>query len=612
MIPVLERLENRLVLAPMLVSTNVAGPSIGQTLSNVVGNTTLGGLGVSSTAGFNTQNPPNYLLLSQKGTDFALVTYVSASPSSFKTLALPAGDGSQVLSGETIVSQAPSGVTVAGPGQPLSKNPFTLKMATQPNTFAPKGYLYVQGSHGNYIIQYKSESDTRNGDTTFSDCTIAGSFGALTGSPFSDVVNAGSFVVQSVSPPSGQSTSINPRPITVTANTPFTLPVISTAGFDPATPADPGFSLVYYQGGVLAVVSYTGISPDPSGGSELTGCTTWTAGTIGAFGSAAPGPPANVRRTSAAPIDFTFTDDAANTPVYFAIAGQQIDTQNNDASTFGYLAPQMTDGKPDFTKPLQFQTFGGNTSVPTYTLFSEASPAGATQSVLIPNNPYTRLGSIRMIFGVGSPPKIPIISGQPSFPAAGNPTDPNNSINYDFVEFTERSSPNDGVLFINTTQVDQVGLPFTMQTTPKDAVKSKGVGITVSRSKLFDDFSSYIEKQFDSITKAKATAKISTNARAGAEAASKAFRSLRTTHRLLNPSDAITNPPDSSVPPVFNTYFDAALTTFFKDYTTSGSTFRLQRDGFYSMVRERARSYEVLGVSSYCVDTSTGSTTARR
>jgi hypothetical protein len=30
------------------------------------------------------------------------------------------------------------------------------------------------------------------------------------------------------------------------------------------------------------------------------------------------------------------------------------------------------------------------------------------------------------------------------------------------------------------------------------------------------------------------------------------------------------------------------------------------------MVRERARSYEVLGVSSYCVDTSTGSTTARR
>ncbi len=187
---------------------------------------------------------------------------------------------------------------------------------------------------------------------------------------------------------------------------------------------------------------------------------------------------------------------------------------------------------------------------------------------MIPNNPYARLDSFRIIFSVGSPPSIPVISGEPSFPAAGNPSDPNNNINYDFVEFTERSSPNDGILFINTTQVDQVGLPFTMQTTPKDAVKSNGVGITVSRPTLFTDFSTYIQQQFSS------------NTNTNAQAAGAAFQSLSTSYRLLNPSDAISNPP-SSAASAFNTYFDAALTSFFNNYLPAGQTFRLQRDGYY-------------------------------
>ncbi len=204
-LPALEQLEGRLVLTSTLASTTVAGASVSQALSNVVDNSALGGLTVSRTAGFNTQNPPNYLLLSQNGTNFGLVSYVSNTSSSFTTLALPAGDGNQVLSSSTIVLQAPSGVTAAGPGQPLSNNPFTLEMASQPNTFTSSGYLYVQGAHGNYIIQYTSESDTPDGNTTFSGCTIAGSFGALSGSPFSDTVNAGSFVVQSVFPPTPSS-----------------------------------------------------------------------------------------------------------------------------------------------------------------------------------------------------------------------------------------------------------------------------------------------------------------------------------------------------------------------------------------------------------------------
>ncbi|MGO9470160.1 MAG: hypothetical protein ACLQVF_39165 [Isosphaeraceae bacterium] len=103
--PVLEQLEGRIVLTSTLASTTVAGASVGQALSNVVNNTALGGLTVRSTAGFNSQNPPNYLLLSQSGTNFALVSYVGNTSSSFTTLALPAGDGNHVLSSSTIVEQ---------------------------------------------------------------------------------------------------------------------------------------------------------------------------------------------------------------------------------------------------------------------------------------------------------------------------------------------------------------------------------------------------------------------------------------------------------------------------------------------------------------------------
>lgn len=177
LIPALEQLEGRLVLTSPLASTTIAGASVGQTLSNVVNNSALGGLTVESTTGFGTQNPPNFLLLGQGGMNFAMVSYISAGASSFTTLSLPAGDGNQVLSSTTTVSQAPRGATAAGPAQPLSGNPFTLNVTAQPNTFAMNGYLYVQAVHGNYIIQYTGDSGS-GGTTTFSGCTVVGSFGA--------------------------------------------------------------------------------------------------------------------------------------------------------------------------------------------------------------------------------------------------------------------------------------------------------------------------------------------------------------------------------------------------------------------------------------------------
>ena len=68
--------------------------------------------------------------------------------------------------------------------------------------------------------------------------------------------------------------------------------------------------------------------------------------------------PINVARASTATVQstsaprlitFTFTNNIGNAPVYIAIAGEEINTQANDASTYGYLAPQMTDGSPKLT-----------------------------------------------------------------------------------------------------------------------------------------------------------------------------------------------------------------------------------------------------------------------
>lgn len=569
-VPVLERLDDRLVLSG-LASTTVAGSSVGQTLSNVINNTSLGGLTVDSTTDFLTASPPNFLLLSPQAgqSPFALVSYIGldGTTESFTTLAMPAGDGTFAMSSSTVVEQAPRGTTAAGAGQPLSASPFSLTMSGPATGFASSGYIYVQASRGTYIMNYTGLTAV-SGNAQFTGCTIVGAFGSITGSPFTDTVNAGSFIVQSVAPPPRQTTSLNPSEIVVTAGTPFQLPVISTAGFAPATPSHPKFALVYYSTGTLALVSYTGITADTTnGGSILTGCTTTTSGTIGAYG-ATSGPSANVQWTSAEPIDFAFTNDSGQTPVYVAIAGQQIDPTTN-VTTYGYLAPQSTGGSLDFSKTWQFQAFAGQSNVPAYQIFSSSSSVGDQQSVLVPNNPYARLDSVRMIFSVGSPPTIPITGGRPNFPAAGNPTDPNNSITYDFVEFTERSSPNDGILFINSTQVDQVGIPFTMQTTPADSVKANGVGITVSRSQMYYDYGQFVQTQFGPLTGS-----------AAANAAA-AFDSLTTTNRLLNPSDAISNPPDASVSGAFNTYFDAALTKFFSSYIGSGNTFRFQRDGYY-------------------------------
>ena len=411
--------------------------------------------------------------------------------------------------------------------------------------------------------------------------------------PFDDIlVQPGSVVIEACAPTPGQTIVRLPTTLPATGNTVFQLPVLNglpTNGFPTPSPQNPGSVIVALADGTTAIVKYTGVTKN---GYLLTGCTV----------KLLPGQSRQVLRnapvsaTANAPVTFTFTNNSfpRTTPglaVHVAIAGQKSDANGN--LTFGYLVPQQTANKNDFTKPLQFVSMATGSqpaNVPTFELFAAAAKPGATMSFKVHNKPDSRMVSTRIVFGMGLPPVVPIKSNAPAFPAMSNPGDPNNRINFDFLEFTMRNvGPNDGTLFVNTTQVDQVGLPFTMNVSPADSSgASNGVGVRVGRAGLADAYANFITTQF--------TGSRDQSINPAAEAA---FQGLLTPYRLLNPSDAFTNPPASYTAasvPTLDSYFDTALATFFSNYTSGG--FRLQRDG-YNFVgttlagyRPEAYSYE--------------------
>jgi hypothetical protein len=393
--------------------------------------------------------------------------------------------------------------------------------------------------------------------------------------PFDDIrVPTGSIVIEACAPTPSQTIVRLPTTLPATATTVFSLPVLNglpANGFATPSPQNPGSVIVALADGSTAIVKYTGVATN---GYFLTGCTV----KLQSGQSRQVLQNAQVSATANAPVTFTFTNNSfpKTTPglaVHVAIAGQRSDAAGN--LTFGYLVPQQTANKNDFTKPLQFVSMASGpppASVPTFELFAAAAKPGATTSFKVNNKPDSRMVSTRIVFGMGLPPVVPIKSNAPAFPAMSNSTDPNNRINFDFLEFTMRNEgPNDGTLFVNTTQVDQVGLPFTMNVSPADSSgASNGVGVRVGRSNLANSYANFITTQFTG-----------SGNQSISPAAEAAFQGLLTPYRLLNPSDAFTNPPASYGPasvPALDGYFDAALATFFSSYTSG--EFRLQRDGY--------------------------------
>lgn len=575
-----ERLESRLALAAM---TTPAGLTIDNSLTAVVTNTALGGIQAASVTGFYDPagGAPGYLLLTQPGQQapYGIVSYAAVTPGAnpaFTTLALPAGDGNVTFQEKTVISQAAQSTTTSSQftfGGIFTGTTTSVTVAAGA-AFQGTGFICILGASsigigggGNGIFSYdptKSTLPTASQAGTFVGLKAIGVSGIGTNQPFGDIeVPAGSIVIESCAPTPGSTIM---RTASVTLPTPgktFNLPVLCTNfGFAPASPQQPGSLIVTLADNTTTIVTYTGVGKN---GAAFTGCKATVTGTIKMN--------APVTATANGPVTFTFTNSAKQgLAVYAAIAGQLSDAAGN--LTYGYLTPQQTGGKSDLSKPLQFTSMAGAppATVPTFMLFPATAAPGATRSFKVTNSPNSRMVSTRVVFAMGLPPVVPINANKPAFPAMNNPSDPNNRINFDFLEFTMRNAgPNDGTLFVNTTQVDQVGLPFTMKVSPADTSgAANGVGVKIGRAALAQSYADFIESQF--------TAGDGSPIDPDAEAA---FKGLLTPYRLLNPSDAFTNPPKlfpANGVKTLDSSFDPALAKFFGNYTTGG--FRLQRDGY--------------------------------
>lgn len=514
----LEPLETRLAPA----TTTVAGLSIGQTLTAVVNGQADVGLSVVSTSGFN----DGYLLIGPAATPTALVSYHAITGNSFTHLAMPAGNGSQVLSDSTAVNQAAMSTTTNTEVIPVSSSTITVSGT---GTFATAGFLYVLARSGPNNIQYTGTT-VASGKTSFTGCTV------VSGSTHA-TIPPGTTVIASVAPTpptTGQTTTTNLTNMPVNS---ITIPVASTNGFTQPTPGSPGYLLIHAQQGDN-VVKYTGMTTI-----SFTGCMVVQGTTTNTMNNGTI-----VVASASKPVTFTFTNSTnLQLPVYVAMAGQ------DPLGTYGYFRPR------DPTMPLSGQTVTfvpftstmAGTNVPNYRLFAASAPANATATIKFPNKPLSRIDSARVVFSVGVRSTIPILSNlQPSFPAPSNPNDPDNPINYDFLEFTERSAPNDGALFINTTQVDAVGMPFTMNVTPGDTVKTNGVGITIPRQNVSSLYGTYARTQLAAVPALYASP----------------FQALATPYRLLAPSDFIAQHSGAEIALPLTAYFNPAIDAFFKKY----------------------------------------------
>jgi hypothetical protein len=109
------------------------------------------------------------------------------------------------------------------------------------------------------------------------------------------------------------------------------------------------------------------------------------------------------------------------------------------------------------------------------------------------------LNGARIRFSIGKPMRIRITSDNPNagFTDAdwNNPLDPNQNIIYDKTEFSYVS----GILYINTTNVDYLGIPLKLSALINgDSVK---VGMKASRSEIFSEFRNQTPADFQKLVK---------------------------------------------------------------------------------------------------------------
>ncbi|HEU4716270.1 MAG TPA: beta-1,3-glucanase family protein, partial [Bacteroidia bacterium] len=99
--------------------------------------------------------------------------------------------------------------------------------------------------------------------------------------------------------------------------------------------------------------------------------------------------------------------------------------------------------------------------------------------------PAVQIQSAHIVFGFGANPSvISDATGAPQQPSPLTAT-----CVYDFVEFTYNAS---NTLYLNTTMIDQFGMPIRIQVDPADAVLPQGAGVIPQREFVFKSYSSFI------------------------------------------------------------------------------------------------------------------------
>lgn len=132
----------------------------------------------------------------------------------------------------------------------------------------------------------------------------------------------------------------------------------------------------------------------------------------------------------------------------------------------------------DYAAASGIAVVSGVAPVPAFGSWTAAGP----QTVQLP---AVQIASAHIVFGVGTLPSIPVVAGAPQQPVPASTPGI-----YDFVEFTYNA---DNVLFVNTTCIDQFGIPIQIQLTPASVGLPGGAGVTAARSDVFTAFTQFMQ-----------------------------------------------------------------------------------------------------------------------
>ncbi|RKP57243.1 carbohydrate-binding protein [Cohnella endophytica] len=172
----------------------------------------------------------------------------------------------------------------------------------------------------------------------------------------------------------------------------------------------------------------------------------------------------------------------ADNQIYWAVLGLNSSNQLCYLDANGHLVPTSTalnDAAGHLTK-------NGNNYANIYHKLSDV-PLVSTPAI----------SSGRMYLSVGSPLYIKLYNDGYAGPDVNNPTDPNNDVYWDFIEFTLDAGGYHG----NTTRVDAFGFPITHRLICADGF-DRTVGETETRAALFSAYTNEVPSEFKTLVQA--------------------------------------------------------------------------------------------------------------